>query len=239
MLIDAGELVEFYQTPIGKMARRLVGARLRASWPHVDGLAVVGHGFAVPYLAHFRNARHVVGVMPASQGAVRWPHDRPSQVLLAENGQIPLPDLSVDRLVAVHSLESAADPRRLLREFWRVLKGEGRMIVIVPNRRGVWARFDATPFGSGQPYSRGQLERLLTDALFHPTGWNGALYAPPINTGLVVQSATTYERVGTRLWPAFSGVVMVEATKELMAPIGGGKTVKATPQLETAGGGEA
>jgi alpha-ketoglutarate-dependent 2,4-dichlorophenoxyacetate dioxygenase len=48
---------------------------------------------------------------------------------------------------------------------------EGRLLLIVPNRRGIWARLDSTPFGHGRPYSRGQLERLLGDALFTPLEW--------------------------------------------------------------------
>lgn len=234
MLLDAGELVTFYASPLGRMVRRLVGARLRAVWPRCGGQTVVGHGYATPYLGHFQAARHLVGVMPASQGAVRWPTDRPGRVVLAENDQIPLPDESVDRLLAVHSLEGATDPRHQLREFWRVLRAEGRLTVVVPNRRGVWARVDATPFGSGRPYSRGQLDRLLRDALFHPMQSRGALYMPPLAPRLLLAGGSTVERIGSSVWPGFSGVVIVEASKQLMAPLGGGRTAPAAAVLETA-----
>lgn len=237
MLLDAKELVTFYRTPLGRMARRLVGSRLRATWSHCNGLTVVGHGYATPYLGHFRSAQHLGAVMPAAQGAVHWPTERPSQVVLAENDQIPLADESVDRLLAVHSLESATDPRRQLREFWRVLKGEGRLMVVVPNRRGVWARIDATPFGSGRPYSPGQLDRLLRDALFHPTSSRGALYMPPVGQRFVLHGAPSIERVGAVVWPAFSGVVIVEASKQLAAPLSGGQGAPVTAQLETADAG--
>lgn len=235
MLLDASELVRFYNTDLGRMVRRLVGARLAASWPHVAGQTVVGHGYAVPYLGHFRSARHLAGVMPAAQGAVRWPSEMPSQVVLAENDQIPLPDASVDRLLAIHSLESATDPRRQLREFWRVLSGEGRLMVVVPNRRGIWARIDTTPFGSGRPYSRGQLDQLLRDALFHPLAARGALHMPPVAPRTLLRLAPSVERVGATLWPAFSGIVIVEATKQLMAPISGGAGAPVAATLEAVG----
>ncbi len=239
MLLDARELVTFYASPLGRMARRLVGARLRAAWPHCTGLTVIGHGYATPYLGHFRDAYHLAGVMPAAQGAVSWPSERPSQVVLAENDQIPLADESVDRLIAVHSLESATDPRRQLREFWRVLKGEGRLMVVVPNRRGVWARIDATPFGSGRPYSAGQLDRLLRDAQFFPAAARGALFMPPIGQRLVLHGAPSIERVGAVGWPAFSGLVIVEAGKQLASPLGGGHAAPVATQLETADAGAA
>ena len=237
MLLDAKELVAFYATPLGRMARRLVGVRLRTAWPNCRGLTVVGHGFATPYLGHFRTAEHLAGVMPAAQGAVRWPREGPSMVALAENDQIPLADESVDRLLAVHSLESATDPRRQLREFWRVLRGEGRLIVVVPNRRGVWARIDATPFGSGRPYSAGQLDRLLREALFHPISSRGALFMPPIGQRLALHGAPSIERIGAVAWPAFSGVVIVEAAKQLAAPLGGGQGAPVAAQLEVAEAG--
>jgi len=239
MLLDAKELVAFYATPLGRMARRLVTARLRKNWPHPENLTIVAHGYGVPYLGPFLDARHVLAVMPAAQGAVRWPHARPSRVVLADNDQIPLADESVDGLIAVHSLESATDPRRQLREFWRVLKGEGRLVVVVPNRRGVWARIDATPFGSGRPYSFGQLDRLLRDALFHPLRNEGALHMPPLSWSPLLHGAPTFERVGETVWPAFSGVVIVEAAKQLEAPIGGGHAAPVTAQLETAENGGA
>ena len=87
---------------------------------------------------------------------------------LVEEDRLPLADGSVDRLLAVHCLETAERVRPLLREMWRVLAPEGRLMLVVPNRRGVWARLDKTPFGQGRPYSRRQLEALLIEALFTP-----------------------------------------------------------------------
>ena len=43
----------------------------------------------------------------------------------------------------------------------------------------VWARFEHTPFGTGRPFSRGQLNELLREANFTPSGWADALFLPP------------------------------------------------------------
>ena len=103
---------------------------------------------------------------------------------------LPLADASVDRLLGVHCLEASERVGPLLREMWRVLTPEGRLLLIVPNRRGIWARLDTTPFGHGRPYSRGQLERLLTDALFTPLEWTSALFMPPLDRQWLVRWAT-------------------------------------------------
>src|ERR1700754_812646 len=122
----------------------------------------------------------------------------------------------------------------MLREMWRVLAPEGRLLLIVPNRRGLWARFDTTPFGYGRPYSRRQLERLLTGAMFTPLEWSGALYMLPSDR--MLRWATAFERVGSRLWPAFAGVIIVEARKELMGALPAGARARRATQLAPADG---
>ncbi|MEL6423769.1 MAG: methyltransferase domain-containing protein, partial [Pseudomonadota bacterium] len=199
MLLETSELVAYYAGPLGHMTRRFISARLEAiaqDLSSIEGGTVVGHGFATPFLDRFSAAQHMAAVMPESQGAERWPRGAPSRVVLAENNRIPLADESVDVLLAVHSLESALDPRTQLREFWRVLKGEGHLIVVVPNRRGVWARFDTTPFGSGQPYSAGQLERLLRSVFFSPVAMDAALFAPPATSSHLLRVAPVVEKIG-------------------------------------------
>ena len=88
----------------------------------------------------------------------------------------------------------------------------------MPNRRGIWARVDSTPFGHGQPYSAGQLSRLLRDNLFTPTATAPALFAPPLASRALPISARAWERAGRRWFERFAGVVLVEASKTLYVP---------------------
>jgi SAM-dependent methyltransferase len=131
----------------------------------------------------------------------------------------------------VHCLEGSEQVRKLLRELWRVLKPEGSLLIVVPNRRGVWARMDRTPFGHGQPYSRSQLERSLRDALFSSVDWSSALFMPPVERGLLLRMGMAIERVGARVWPLFAGVIIVEARKELASPLGTARVKRQLPQL--------
>jgi SAM-dependent methyltransferase len=115
----------------------------------------------------------------------------------------------------VHSLEFAENPRETLKELWRVLAPGGRLIIVVPNRRGVWARMEHTPFGSGRPYSRGQLTHLLRETNFTPGATAEALFFPPSKLRTILRLRGAFERIGRTLWPAFSGVIIVEAQKRL------------------------
>ncbi len=215
MYLDVVDLRAFYAERLGGIARRLIGLRLRRHWPAVAGERLLGLGYATPYLAAFSEAERVLAFMPAAQGVVNWPVGGPNASALTLDGALPLTDAAVDRVLLVHSLEMADSARDLLREIWRVLSPGGRLLVVVPNRAGIWARVETTPFGYGRPFSRGQLTALLRDTLFSPLGWSEALAMPPTRRRLFLRSGAAWERVGARLWPRFSGVLIVEATKQL------------------------
>jgi SAM-dependent methyltransferase len=216
MYLDVVDLRVFYSERLGLVARRLIAERLHRHWPSVVGERVLGIGFAAPYLIDFMaEAERVLAFMPAAQGVVNWPPGGPNAAALVADDSLPLPDASVDRVLAIHSLEMTANADDHLREIWRVLAPGGRLIIVVPNRRGIWARVETTPFGFGRPYGRGQLTALLRDALFSPLGWSEALAVPPFRRRPWVRSGSAWEKIGTTLWPAFAGVIIVEATKQL------------------------
>ena len=218
---DVVDLRDFYATPLGQMVRRQLGQHIRARWRRLDGATLVGLGFATPYLSAFRSkSARVAALMPASQGALVWPQAGPVLSVLVDEDRLPLPDNSVDRLLGVHCLEVADRVRPLLREMWRVLAPGGKILIVVPNRRGVWARLDTTPFGQGRPYSRSQLETLLGESMFTPVVCVRALFIPPLDRPIVLRSAPFCEKVGTRLAPGFAGVLLMEATKQVMLPVG-------------------
>lgn len=218
MHLDAIDLKDFYARRLGLMVRRLLRRRIRARWNDVRDMRVFGLGYATPYLAEFRSeARCVSALMPAAFGALPWPDSGPSSSALVEETELPLDDEAADRILLVHMLEWSERSRTLLREIWRVLSANGRVLIVVPNRRGLWARVDTTPFGFGSPFSPSQLAKLLKEAMFQPESWHYALYLPPFDWRILTRWPAFWERLGLILWPTFSGVIMVEATKQVYA----------------------
>ncbi|MBX6329584.1 MAG: methyltransferase domain-containing protein [Pseudolabrys sp.] len=220
MSIDVVDLRNFYGQRLGVVARRFVGRGIRSLWGDTRGLRVLGIGYATPYLGLFReDAERCLALMPARQGVVKWPTARPTLSALADENDLPLPDSAVDRVMLVHAIEMTNDPVVLLREVWRVLASGGRLLVVVPNRRGLWARMDTTPFGHGRPYSRAQINQLLRETWFTPTGWREALYVPPIERGWFLRTALAWERAGATVSAPFAGVHLVEAVKQVYRAI--------------------
>ena len=215
---DVAALRDFYESGLGKVARRMIARRIREIWPDVRGMTVLGVGYATPFLGAFRaEANRVIAIMPAPQGVIRWPSEGGRLTALADETRLPLPDCSIDRLLLVHALECAENTRPMMRELWRVLADGGRMMVVVPNRRGLWAQFERTPFGRGRPYSPSQLSQSLKDTLFQPYQTDTALFVPPVRSRMLLSAAPALEKIGQRWFAGFAGVIVAEAVKEIYA----------------------
>ncbi len=218
MYDDASDLRDFYATPLGRLARRIIARGIRGRWSNVAGMDVIGLGYASPYLRMFQGeARMTAALMPQSQGVVQWPHEGPYRSALVPEIDLPLRDMSVECVLVVHGLEHVEDRSAYLRGIARVLMPQGRVIIVIPNRRGAWARLETTPFGHGRPYSTRQIERLLRRASLEPVGVTPCLFAPPFRAQALPFAALFWERIGTRFWPAFAGVMIVEAIKQVYA----------------------
>lgn len=209
-------LRSFYASTLGRLAERSITAALSAIWAGLPNERLVGLGYALPWLERFgADAERVIAFMPGTQGAVVWPPAGPCATALVFDEELPLVDASIDRMLVVHSLEHAENPRETLNEIWRVLSPAGRVVIVVPNRRGVWARFEHTPFGTGRPFSRAQLTEFLREANFTPAAWSDGLHFPPSRRRWLMRFHRVLERAGRRFWPIFAGVLVVEAQKRL------------------------
>ncbi len=215
-------LGEFYESPAGQATARLLRARLATLWPQLRGRAVLGIGHSAPYLSLWRDdAARCIAVSPPQLGAAHRSTRDFRATVAAEEDRLPFPDLSFDRILLVHGLEAAESARRLLRDVWRVLKDDGKLLVVAPNRRGVWAHFEHTPFGHGEPYSPGQITRLLARHMFRVERREAALFVPPV--GWMLRRGQGWDRAGRMLCPEhFAGLVLTEAAKDVFAVIPAG-----------------
>lgn len=220
MFTDIVDLRSFYLSPLGQVTRRLLRAKLLQIWPDLRGQTVLTLGYATPVLRPYLDqAVPVMAFMPAQQGVTFWPKEGPNRTSLVDPSNLPLPDQSVDRVLLLHALEGSTDCANVLPEIWRVMKNGGSMLAVVPNRRGVWAMRDITPFGHGQPFSPSQFKDLLRTHDFLPERVSRALYLPPWQSSWAHRLSDFAERWGAKLFPTLGGVLLVEASKQLYAPL--------------------
>ncbi|MBS9717215.1 class I SAM-dependent methyltransferase [Pseudohalocynthiibacter aestuariivivens] len=221
MHLDVLDLRNFYyRSMLGRTAQKAVRDQIFKLWPEAKGQTVVGFGFAAPLLRpYLKDARRVMALMPGPQGVMHWPTGERNVALLCEETIWPLQTGSVDKLVLMHGLETSEHPTALLEECWRVLGPGGRALFVVPNRAGLWARRDKTPFGYGRPFSLIQLENQLRRHNFVPERHVAALFAPPSDRRFWLRTGQIWEKGGRKISSYLAGgVLIVEATKQVFAP---------------------
>jgi SAM-dependent methyltransferase len=223
MHLDVQTLHDFYyRSAIGRVAQRVVRDQVREFWPEAHRQSIGGFGFAVPLLRpYLPEARRVIGLMPAQQGVMAWPAGMPNVSVLCEETLWPIENGRFDKLVLMHGLETSERPAALLDECWRVLGPGGKALFIVPNRSGLWARSDQTPFGYGRPYSMRQLEAQLRAYHFEPQRHTAVLYQPPSTRRFWMKTGRFWEKMGRSVSALIAGgVLMVEVTKISPKPTG-------------------
>jgi len=213
---DVITLRQFYATPFGEGTRELIAASLSYCWPDAKGDTVLGIGFATPYLEPYANA---LVCMPALQGGAYWPPASDNRVFLAHESELPIAESSINRVLLLHSVENSEQLVGMIKDIYRVLTPGGRVLAIVPNRLGLWARSSRSPFGYGRPFSMAQLRELMSEEQFTVTRCSSALFIPPTHMRIVWRFAQKIEKIGKLLCPFIGGVLLIEAEKQLYASV--------------------
>ncbi len=217
MHLDVQVLRDFYyRSALGRATQGILRQEVLRAWAPEDvhGQTVVGYGFAVPLLRpYLPQARRVTALMPAPQGVMPWPAGMPNVSVLGEEMHWPMETGHVDRLLLMHGLETSERPSDLLDEAYRVLGPGGKALFLLPNRSGLWARADWTPFGYGRPYSLGQLETQLKRHDFVPEAHVSVLYQPPSARRFWMKTGPVWERLGRAVPVTAGGVMIVAASK--------------------------
>jgi len=145
---DAVTLQRFYASPLGIAVARVLGAKLTDLWGDAKGMSMLGVGYAIPALEAFGTAQQRrIAEIPIEHGRVSWAaSDRGNASVAVGDARLTFPDALFDRVIVLHGLEEAGDPRTYLREVWRVTAPEGRVVLAAANRAGLWSRATQTPF---------------------------------------------------------------------------------------------
>lgn len=210
--MTAHDHFDWYRTPSGRRAARLLRTALRPQLQHQGTTRLLTLGAPSTILLGYPAAK-VERVAAVDAGGC-WPPNGPNATLAADHAQLPFDAAVFDQALVMHSLECAEKPAALLRELWRVLAPAGELLLVVPNRAGLWALAESNPFGQGRPYGRGGLRRTLTDAMFEVAAWRTALAAPPL------RGLAWTEPLLARTAPGLGGVHVVRAVKrDGLAPV--------------------
>ena len=189
----ATALSDFYQRAIGRAAADRIRERLHDLWGTCSGEDMLGIGYTTPLIPLWENsARCIVSVVPSEMGESPYTGARGGIVVLAPEDRFPFADGSFDRIVLLHALEEAENPRLLMREAWRLLAPEGRIVFATTNRRSFWATTETHAFGYGRPWTRRQLIRYVSDSLFTVTASTTAVHMPPLDWPIITAASRSW-----------------------------------------------
>ncbi|MBF0382441.1 MAG: methyltransferase domain-containing protein [Magnetococcales bacterium] len=218
MTFDAIRLQSWYGTEQGETVVRLAGGVMERWVSAIPANQSCGLGYAQPYLNHLsRYLGNCVGASPAEMGVSSWPLGKNNRIAQIRPNALPFPDKQFNRVIITHLLEGTVESQGVIREVWRILEPGGRLLLMVPNRGGLWARRDSTPFGWGQPFSPAQLRVVLQDSLFVVRQSCFALFKPPVKDRRWLGSASSWEKAGNRWFAPLGGVILCEAEKLVYA----------------------
>ncbi|GAB1390274.1 MAG: hypothetical protein AMXMBFR78_25350 [Rubrivivax sp.] len=154
--------------------------------------------------------------------------------LLSEFDALPFAADSIDLVVLPHVLEFAADPHQTLREVERVLRPQGRIVIVGLNPTSLWGlrqRLSPQRLGLVPPTGEGEGEgegpraaefigywrlrdwlRLLGFAI---EGGQFGCWRPPLRGEAWLARLQWMDRVGERWWPVLGGVYLLHAVKQV------------------------
>ncbi|NHN85364.1 methyltransferase domain-containing protein [Acetobacter musti] len=206
----------FYASPAGERTVRLLGHHLIRRWQDMRGQRLLGLGFAAPYLSFWdEQAALTIAARLDTGTSFEAGQEYYRRECVVSGRQFPFDDLSFDRVLMIHALETSHACQELLRAVWRVLRDDGRLLLVVPNRRGLWSLSDTTPFGQGTPFSQRQIRLRLEEAMFHVENSETGLYLPPFRRPSGRRTGEMIEKAGRSVLPALGGVVIIEAVKNI------------------------
>jgi SAM-dependent methyltransferase len=157
------------------------------------------------------------------------------QTIMARSGDVagrsialPFKCYSIDTVLLSHVLEFSADAHQALREAERILVGDGTLIVTVFNPWSLWGlrrlftRHKKAPW-DGHFYSQSRIKDWLSLLNFDVLETERLMFRPPFSNEKWLKRMSKLDVWGQRLWPVFSGVTVIVATK---------RTIPLTPVAE-------
>jgi len=131
---------------------------------------------------------------------------------------LPFKCHSIDTLLLDHVLEFSSDPHQVLREAERVLVSDGTIILCCFNPWSFWGlrrlfSWQDIPPWQGSFFSQTRIKDWLSLLNFEVVKVDRLLFRPPVRSEKWLLRFNFLERWGKRLWPLFSGVIILVATK--------------------------
>lgn len=216
---DIIEIKHFYDGVTGGLARRVILDTIEELWPELPNDLLCGIGYVDPFLDIYHGRGQKCAVFHSAYSGTYQHKAQKYLSALVNETELPLSDNSQKRILSAHLLEHTVSPHHFIKEVSRILDYDGEVIFVIPNRRGLWARFEHTPFGNGKPYTKRQIVNLFEEHNLFITEHGSALFFPPREHPPIRLYVNMAEYIGKRSFLSrYGGVHIIKAVKRAYIP---------------------
>jgi SAM-dependent methyltransferase len=218
MTCNVKKLTDFYKTPLGEVVQVYVNDIIKKFIPETTkNQFILGLGYVIPYLTkNLIQKNTILSFTLDKMGGITWPNTECSQTAIVHCHNLPIANKVVDRLLIVHGLECCENREKLLKEINRIIAPDGEILIVFPNKAGIWSHTSGTPFAYGEHYTMSQLNTILSKNGFTITSEERFLYFPPTQSLYTQAFFAPVEMMGSYFIPYFSGLNAITAKKRTM-----------------------
>lgn len=210
----------FYLSFLGKAVSNILSQKILNLWKPINNSRIATIGFCSPYLRSInKKTQRTFFLVPSSHGLHHFDVNNKNLTVSVNEYILPIDDLSLDRLLVIHSFEFLTDHNKFLREAWRSLDKNGEILIVVPNSFGLWRPYYKNNLSSLRTFSFSELNSLLLNNFFTPINFSNSLFFPPINNQFILDRANIFEKASKSFLKFFSGVIIVRARKNYSTAI--------------------
>lgn len=201
-------LAEWFESALGRYTLDREREWLDSVTPDIFGFNAIQLG--LPQLDLLRESRIVHRHTVSPSGDAR---------VLAQFHELPFEAQSIDLCVLPHTLDFTERPHEILREVDRVVRPEGRILIIGFNPwslyglRRLWSQ-ECAPW-NGHFVSLVRMKDWLQLLGFEPADGRLACYIPPVQSAKWQSRWQFLEKQGDRWWGVAGGVYMLDAVKRV------------------------
>ena len=214
MNFNPDDLNKFYNSELGKKCIRIIQHKLELFLNEANVSSSLGLGYINPYFKN-KNFETKISILsvPFGKSGIKFLKKGYNSSIETNEKAFPFNDLQFDTVILSHCLEFSNRLDLIISEIWRVLKGQGKIFLIIPNAFSFWGILESPPFGKCRPFSKKQINELLLSNGFDEIKINFCIYFPPSNNKLILHNYKIIENLGKIIFKNFGGLMLVEATK--------------------------
>jgi SAM-dependent methyltransferase len=208
------EFKSFYSDRIGRLQFRILRRIFLPLFPNSAPATIIGIGYALPFLSIAKEGGHnIFHVLPTAASKPPLTLAKSHHSCVAYESLLPLPNHCADMVIVAHILEFTHHRETLLKEICRILKPQGRVLLLVPNRFSPWRFFRQRILTRGNFFSTHDLINLISAFPLVLESCQSALYAPPITKRWFIKTYRFWEIIGTSI-PGYFGLALLAVLRQ-------------------------